>query len=72
MLKAKEVHALSVEEIRERARDETEKLRELSFRHAIAQLENPMILREKRRFLARLKTILKEIENAPADLEQTS
>lgn len=72
MLKAKEVHALSVEEIRERVREETEQLRELSFRHAIAQLENPMILREKRRFLARLKTILKEIESAPADPEQTA
>lgn len=72
MLKAKEVHALSVEEIRERVREEMEQLRELSFRHAIAHLENPLILREKRRFLARLKTILKEIENAPADPEQTS
>ncbi len=61
MLKAKEVRALSVEEITERIREEEEQLRELSFRHAIAQLENPMLLREKRRFLARLKTIFKEV-----------
>ena len=62
MLKAKEVHGLSVEEISERIREEEEQLRELNFRHAIAQLENPMILREKRRFVARLKTILREKE----------
>ncbi len=62
MLKAKEVRGLSVKEITERIREEEEQLRELNFRHAIAQLENPMILREKRRFLARLKTILKDLE----------
>lgn len=60
MLKAKEVRGLSNEEIAERIREEEEQLRELSFRHAIAQLENPLLLREKRRFVARLKTILKE------------
>ena len=62
MLKAKEVRGLSVKEINERIREEKEQLRELNFRHAIAQLENPLIPREKRRFLARLKTILKDIE----------
>ncbi len=62
MLKAKEVRGLSVKEINERIREEKEQLRELNFRHAIAQLENPLILREKRRFLARLKTILKDLE----------
>ncbi len=62
MLKAKEVRGLSVKEINERIREEEEQLRELNFRHAIAQLENPLILREKRRFLARLKTILKDLD----------
>lgn len=64
MLKAKEVQGLSVEEIRERIREEEEQLRQLTFQHAIAQLENPMILREKRRFVARLRTILQEKESA--------
>ncbi|NBC19300.1 MAG: 50S ribosomal protein L29, partial [Bacteroidetes bacterium] len=32
--------------------------------HAIAHLENPMILRQKRRFIARLKTIVRERELA--------
>ncbi len=60
MMKAKEVRALSLREIEERIREESDELRELNFRHAIAQLENPLLLREKRRFLARLKTIHKE------------
>lgn len=60
MMKASEVRALSIQEVRERIREEEEQLSDLKFRHAIAQLENPMLLREKRRFLARLRTILKE------------
>ena len=64
MMYAKEIRQLSVEEVRERIREEEEQIRELSFRHAIARLENPLILREKRHFIARLKTILKEF-NSP-------
>ena len=60
MMKAPEVRALSTKEVKERIREEDEQLSELKFRHAIAQLENPLLLREKRRFLARLRTILKE------------
>ncbi len=60
MMKAPEIRALSIQEVQERIREEEEQLSELKFRHAIAQLENPMLLREKRRFLARLRTILKE------------
>ena len=60
MMKAPEVRALSRKEVEERIREEEEQLSELKFRHAIAQLENPLLLREKRRFLARLRTILKE------------
>ncbi len=60
MMKAPEVRVLSTKEVEERIREEEEQLSELKFRHAIAQLENPLLLREKRRFLARLRTILKE------------
>lgn len=60
MMKAPDVRALSTKEVEERIREEEEQLSELKFRHAIAQLENPLLLREKRRFLARLRTILKE------------
>ncbi|MFW5955658.1 MAG: 50S ribosomal protein L29 [Rhodothermales bacterium] len=65
-MKAKEVRDLSVEEIESRIAEENEQLHQLSFQHAIAQLENPMILRQKRRLIARLNTILneKQVEQA--------
>jgi large subunit ribosomal protein L29 len=64
MLKAKEVRELGIDEIRQRIRDEEEQLRQLHFQHAIAHIENPMVLREKRRLIARLRTILKQKESA--------
>lgn len=59
-MKAKEIRELSTEEIAQRIEDEQEQLHQLHFQHAIAQLENPMILRQKRRLVARLQTILHE------------
>ena len=63
-MKAKEISELSTEEIAERIREESEQLRQLHFQHAIAELPNPMIIREKRRLIARLKTILNQKEAA--------
>ncbi|WP_456428686.1 50S ribosomal protein L29 [Rhodocaloribacter sp.] len=65
-MKAKEIRDLSTDEIRERIREEEEQLSQLHFQHAIAELPNPMVLREKRRLVARLTTILKEKEQAVA------
>ncbi len=65
-MKAKEVRALSTEEIQQRIRDEERDLDALSFQHAIATLEDPLVLRRKRREVARLKTILKQKESADA------
>ncbi len=59
-MKAKEIRDLSVEEIQERIREEEEQLSQLTFQHAIAELPNPILLREKRRLVARLHTLLKE------------
>lgn len=65
-MKAKEVRELSTEEIQQRIRDEERDLDTLAFQHAIAQLEDPLVLRRKRREVARLKTILNEKEGAAA------
>ncbi len=59
-MKAKEIRELSTEEIQSRISEEGEQLSHLRFQHAIADLQNPMILRDKRRFIAQLETILKE------------
>lgn len=67
MLKAKEIRELGVDEIRTRIDEEEDQLRQLEFQHAIAHIENPMLLREKRRLVARLKTIQNEKEREAAD-----
>jgi large subunit ribosomal protein L29 len=59
-MKAKEVRELSTEEIQQRILDEERDMDRLTFQHAIAQLEDPLVLRRKRREIARLKTILNE------------
>lgn len=59
-MKATEIRELKSEEIRQRITEEEEEYRHLHFQHAVAALPNPSLLREKRRFIARLKTILHE------------
>ena len=60
-MEAEQIRDLSVEEIETRIDEEEDELEELEFQHAIqGRLENPIILRTKRRFIARLKTILNE------------
>jgi large subunit ribosomal protein L29 len=64
-MEAEQIRDLSVEEIETRIDEEEDELEELKFQHAIqGRLENPIILRTKRRFIARLKTILNEKQQA--------
>ena len=63
-MKAKEIRELGEEEIRQRIREEEEELQHLRFQHSIASLPNPMVLRQKRRDIARLRTLLLEKQAA--------
>lgn len=64
-MEADQIRDLSIEEIETRIEEEEEELGELKFQHAIqGRLENPIILRTKRRFIARLKTVLNEKQHA--------
>ncbi len=63
-MKAEEIRELRSEEIRTRIKDEKDQLSHLEFQHAIAELPNPMVLREKRRLIARLSTVLATKEAA--------
>jgi large subunit ribosomal protein L29 len=63
-MKAKEIRDLSNEEIAQRIKEEKEQLEHLEFQHAVAELPNPMLIREKRRLLARLTTVMKEATRA--------
>lgn len=65
-MKPDEIRPLSIDEISKRIEEEQQDLDQLRFEHAIAQLPNPTILREKRRTIARLKTIRGEKQRAEA------
>ncbi len=59
-MKTSELRNLSVDELRTRERELTDEVFHLRLRRATAQLGNPMKLRESRRTLARVKTLLRE------------
>ena len=65
-MKAKEIRELNESEIEERIAENQQDLTELRFRRVVAGLEDPLVLREKRREIARLKTILKQKQSAQA------
>ena len=69
-MKPKEIRDLTSEEIRQRIADEKKAVQQLRFQHAVAQLENPAVLRQKRREIARLNTILNERAAAANATEQ--
>ncbi|MDX5477350.1 50S ribosomal protein L29 [Fontibacter flavus] len=58
-MKNSEIRSLSESEIRERLAAEQDNLTKLRFAHAISPIENPNKIKEARRFVARLQTILK-------------
>lgn len=63
-MKAKELTELSDAELEKQIRDLKSELFNLRFQHATGQLENPMRLRQVRRDIARVQTILRQRELA--------
>jgi len=59
-MKAKELRELNIEELQQKRGDLREDLFRLKMRKAVAQLENPVRLRQLRRDIARVETILRE------------
>jgi large subunit ribosomal protein L29 len=66
-VKAEKVRELGVEELQAKEKELLEQLFRLRLQKSIGQLDNPMRVRETRREIARVKTILKEKQrSAPA------
>ena len=59
-MKAGEVRELSVDELRQREKDLDDRLFRLRIQKSMGQLEAPAKVRDLRRDLARIKTILRE------------
>ena len=69
MASAAELRELSIDEIEQVLADTGEELFNLRFQHATGQLENYRRLRQLRRDVARIKTILRERELEDAGAE---
>ncbi len=61
-MKTKEIREMSLHEIKMRLISTEEELFNLRLQLSMKQMENPMKIRESRRQVARLKTILREKE----------
>ncbi len=57
-MKNSEIRGLSLEELESKLAVEKENHGKLKFAHAITPIENPMKIRESRKFIARLETEL--------------
>jgi large subunit ribosomal protein L29 len=62
-MKIDEIIQLSEPEIRQKLEDSLEELQNLKFQHATHQLDNPLLIRGVRRDVARLITVLKEMDS---------
>lgn len=61
-MKSTELRALSVEELKERAKEAGQEIFNLRFQKATGQLGNTAMIKKSKRNLARVKTIIREIE----------
>jgi large subunit ribosomal protein L29 len=61
-MKARELRELPEDELTRKAEELKDQLFKLKFQHATGQLENAMKLKLVKKDIARIKTLLKEIE----------
>jgi len=66
MAKAKELRDLSVEELKEKDKELSQELFNLRFQKATGQLGNTAMIWKTKKELARVKTIIREIEISSA------
>lgn len=69
MSKTKELRELTLEELSERKKQLQEELFNLRFQHGTNQLENPMRMRNAKKDVSRLMTVIREKERATARSE---
>ena len=61
-MKINEIKDLSTEELNQKVEELKAELFNLRFQHATNQLDNPRVITEVKRMIARVKTILRERE----------
>ena len=63
-MNAKEIRELSVAELNEKLADLKDELYKLRFQHAINQLDNPMRITAVKKDIARVQTVIRELQSA--------
>jgi len=61
-MKAEKIREMSPDELRNKERELQEQLFRLRFQKSIGQLDNALKIRETRRDIARVKTVLRQIQ----------
>ena len=61
-MKMKEITEMTTSELNQKAESLKEELFNLRFRLATGQLDNPMVIKEVKRNIARVKTVIRERE----------
>ena len=61
-MKISEIRQIPAAELSERINDEVAKYNQMLLNHSISPLENPAQIKETRRTIAKMKTVLREIE----------
>ena len=69
-MKASEIREMNMDEMEQKLSDLNEQLFNLSFQHEIGQLENPQRMKEAKRDIARIKTIMSEIKRTNQTSEE--
>ena len=57
-----EIKDLTLDELKEKLGSERESLRKMKFAHQVSAIENPMKIKETRRIIARINTLLRQKE----------
>ncbi|MFA4926778.1 MAG: 50S ribosomal protein L29 [Candidatus Aminicenantales bacterium] len=65
-MKIREIRELPADELKQRVTDLKDQVAKLRFQKAVGQLDNPMKIRNVRRDIARIKTVLLEIQKKEA------
>ncbi|HAV41026.1 MAG TPA: 50S ribosomal protein L29 [Acidobacteria bacterium] len=65
-MKIREIRELPADELKQRVTDLKDQVARLRFQKAMGQLDNPMKIRNVRRDIAKIKTVLLEIQKKEA------
>ena len=68
-MKAEEIRALSSDEIQRKLTELKHELFNLRFQHEVGQLENPSKMKQSKRDIARIKTVLNEMALSAEETE---